>query len=77
MSASNSGEHFDGWPTYYSAPPKQSCSPTTASHAGPWLSSRTTGKAEDKTTGKAEAKDKAIGAGRIRITAAGRSALED
>jgi hypothetical protein len=46
-------------------------------HAGFATAQRTTGKAEDKTTGKAEAKDKAIGAGRIRITAAGRSALED
>jgi hypothetical protein len=36
-------------------------------HAGFATAERTTGKAEDKT----------IGAGRIRITAAGRSALED
>jgi hypothetical protein len=37
-------------------------------HAGFATAERTTGKGEDK--------DKAIGAGRIRITAAGRSALK-
>ena len=58
------------------APPRQSCSPTTGSHARRWLTPVRAGLAAIERA-SLNTEGRAIVAGRVRITAAGRTALED